>query len=262
MFTRDDDITNLQSLCTVCNSFKAGKSDNNFRLSIALKRLGPCVVYYPSLSRLIGLKESIFLCHLIYWTPKARHEKGEGWIYKSAEDFLEETGLSYKEQLRVRELLVDAGLIEEFYDRQEHVLYFRVKPETLDSLGEHIPNGHMPKSNGAASKSKVPHDQKEDATSPKVISYKEAEITTEITQRTKSGARLSKSERDSWDLRRLRVEMEKLKPQPGQRSFFTPLEQIKNASFQAGVSLSRARELLEEFWPDDEIVKELAKVQT
>lgn len=168
-------IDNLQTLCWLCNSAKSGKSDNAFKLTMALKKLGPCVTYYPSLARIMGLKESIFLCQLLYWMPRGRHDKGNGWIYKSVEEMEFETGLTYKEQIRLRKSLMDQDLLEEEYDREQHVLYYRVKTDSLDSKAEHITNGHMPKQD-------MPSDKREDGICPKVISYKEAEITTEITQ--------------------------------------------------------------------------------
>src|SRR6476660_3098158 len=75
---RQENLDNLQTLCCKCNAAKGGRSQHSFRLSQALKSLGHCVVYYPSLARLIDLKESIFLCQLIYWTPKGRAQKGDG----------------------------------------------------------------------------------------------------------------------------------------------------------------------------------------
>jgi len=134
-----NDPENLQALCVTCNSVKAGKSQDNFRLSVALKRLGPCVTYYPSLARSLGLKESIFLCQLIYWTPRGRHEKGDGWIYKSVEEMEKETGLGYKEQARLRKALVERNILEERYERQSHRLYVKVNADVLNS--HHLPNG-------------------------------------------------------------------------------------------------------------------------
>jgi hypothetical protein len=171
---RSNDPSNLQALCMKCNSSKAGKGGAAFDLSVALKTLGQCVAYYPSLARVMGIKESIFLCQLIYWTPKGRHEKGEGWIYKSVEEMDAETGLSYKEQIRVRKSLVDQGLIEEFYERNEHRLYFKVLSAGLKKKGDQLTNGHMPEG-------QVPDDQKEAATLPTVSSYKEQESTQETT---------------------------------------------------------------------------------
>lgn len=151
-------------------------------LMTAIKRLGRCVAYYPALSRVVGLKESIFLCQLIYWTPKASNDKGDGWIYKSVEALDEETGLSYKEQKRIRQSLKKQGLLDEQYDRNKHLLYYKVNTEALDLLGEQMPNEQMPDGQDHLTKGNQAPDQKEGGTLPKVSSYKEAEITTEITQ--------------------------------------------------------------------------------
>jgi hypothetical protein len=86
----------------------------------------------------------------------------------------EETGLSYKEQIRLRKCLIEQGLLEEMYDRENHVMFFRVLADALDAKGEHLTDGHMPKSN-------QPPDQREDGTLPKVSSYNEQEITQDTT---------------------------------------------------------------------------------
>lgn len=151
---------------------------NNFRLSEALKRLGRPVVFYPSLARLVGIKEAIMLAQLVYWTPRSKNE--QGWVYKSAEDLEEETSLTYREQRRARETLCNKGLIEEQFRREEHRLYFRVIPDAVDALAvdsgasdetsyAHLTDGHM-----------AP-DETSQGTLPNVISYKETESTSQIT---------------------------------------------------------------------------------
>jgi hypothetical protein len=100
-------------------------------LEDAVQELGRPIMFYRSLAKLIGIKESLLLCQLIYWTPRGRQDKGKGWIYKSAEEFEEETCLTYREQRRIRAVLVERGLIEEEYNREEHVMYFRVVPGGL-----------------------------------------------------------------------------------------------------------------------------------
>lgn len=143
-------------------------------LTASLQALGPCMTFYPKLARAIGLKESILLCQLIYWTPRSKRDGG--WVYKSAEEFEMETGLSYKEQRRVREVLRQRGLIEERNAKDEHRLYFRVIPDVIDRVfGEHLPNGQVP--NG-----QVASAQREEGTCPKGSSLIGTEITQEITQ--------------------------------------------------------------------------------
>lgn len=176
------EASNLQALCWRCNSAKSGRGGNSFKLSLALKRLGPCMTYYPSIAAIVGLKESIFLCQLIYWTPRGRHEKGEGWIYKSVEEMAAETGLGYKEQIRVRSSLVEGGLLEEQYERNEHRLYFRIVPEQLDILGDQI-DWHMPV--GQVLKSNQAPTQKAVGTCSNVSSIEGSKDYTEITHKNK-----------------------------------------------------------------------------
>ncbi len=132
---RSNDPTNLQSLCWYCNSSKAGKSQQAFEFSLMVKKFGNPVVLYPSLVKIFGLKPTLLLCDLLYWTPRGRHEKAvEGWIYKSAEELEEETGLAYQEQYRARLELVEMKVIETQYERAEHRLFMRVDIAQLTRL--------------------------------------------------------------------------------------------------------------------------------
>jgi len=200
---RSEEPSNLQALCFNCNISKSGRGQNAFQLSIALKRLGRCVAYYPALARLMGLKESIFLCQLIYWTPKGRHEKGDGWIYKSVEEMDEETGLTYKEQIRIRKSLQRQKLLEEFYDREQHRLYFRVLADGLNKLSGHLPDGQVvgQVTNGQVLAGQVATDNRSGGTFPKVSSYKEQETTQESTQKNKAVDLYPFAEKivDLWD---------------------------------------------------------------
>jgi hypothetical protein len=140
----------------------------------AMRRLGRQVSFYPSLAKLVGIKEAIFLQQLVYWTPKSRNERG--WIYKSAEDLEEETSLTYREQQRVRTTLKKRGLIEERYDRSEHRLYFRVVREAVLHLAPEL--GAPDKlSDAHLTKRQVVTDKTSGGTLPFVSSYKEQENT-------------------------------------------------------------------------------------
>ncbi|MDE1944802.1 MAG: hypothetical protein KGI03_00820 [Patescibacteria group bacterium] len=131
------------------------------RLSDSLKQLGRPVVFYPKLAEVFGIHESIFISHFVYWSDKGIDP--EGWIYKSAEEIEQETGLSYEQQRRVRKALsgsrigakgrkVARPLLEpvlmERYDRTDHRMFFRIDFEALDrvfSQGSLFPllEGHM-----------------------------------------------------------------------------------------------------------------------
>ncbi len=135
------------------------------RLSDSLKQLGHPVAYYPMLSRVFGMPESVFIAQFVYWTGK--QEDPQGWIYKTVEEIEYETGLSYEQQRRVRRALTASkigakgrkikrlyveAIIEENYDRNTHKMYFRVDMEALDrafSQGqlfptEQVDNVHVP----------------------------------------------------------------------------------------------------------------------
>lgn len=166
-----------------------GKQSVDFKLSSAIKQMGRPMTYYPSLARIIGLKESIFLCQLIYWTPRTHGD--EGWLYKSVEEMEEETGLSYKEQMRIRKSLIGKKLMEENYARDEHRLFFRISVEQIDKLGEHMTNEHMLKGQLAS-------DQRSDGILPKVRSIKSS--STEITTETTTKNLVESQKQDSTDL--------------------------------------------------------------
>jgi hypothetical protein len=102
-----------------------------------LETLGRPVAYYPSLAKVLGsIKAAVFLAQLMYWTPRGK--KAEGWVFKTAEEWEAETGLTYEEQLGAKKILGEAGknVIEIRYSRNEHTTYYRVKREVLDALWE------------------------------------------------------------------------------------------------------------------------------
>jgi hypothetical protein len=157
---------------------------SGFSLTDALKRLGPVVAFYPSVAKIVGIKEAIMLAQLVYWTPRARDE--DGWIYKTAEEMERETSLTYREQKRVRESLRDQGLIEDRYNREEHLIYFRVIRKAVDALMP-AQGAYDRSSDGHSTDRRMAPDRSSDGTRPNVVSYKETEITSETTQRENLG---------------------------------------------------------------------------
>jgi hypothetical protein len=128
-------------------------------LTESLLGLGRPVAYYPNLAKLIGVKETVFICQLCYWDGKQKD--ADGWIFKSQEDIYNETGLSSKEQRRIRADLVKSGLLEERGDRPEHRMYYRPVHWRLNAIwdvaqeqnpeefrtaggGGHVPDGQVP----------------------------------------------------------------------------------------------------------------------
>lgn len=115
------------------------------KLTDFLEDVGRPVAYYPSLALALGgVKQAVLLCQIIYWTGKGSDP--EGWIYKTAEELQEETGLSYEEQLGARKVLVRAGVLEEWNQRLIHRMNYRVNKDVLNELWEErfSPSGESP----------------------------------------------------------------------------------------------------------------------
>lgn len=102
-------------------------------LTAFLKDIGRPVSYYPSLARLIGVKECVFVCQLAYWQAKYPDREE---FYKSGKELEEELGMSPDEQLTVRKSLVRKGIISERHARLEHRVYLTLNAERLDEIWE------------------------------------------------------------------------------------------------------------------------------
>ena len=101
------------------------------RLTDFLTELGSPVAYYPKLTKITGgVKETIFLCQLLYWQGKQGSK--DGWIYKTQQEFTEETGLSRWEQETARKNLVRKGFLETKYSGIPRRLYFRLNIENIN----------------------------------------------------------------------------------------------------------------------------------
>jgi hypothetical protein len=156
------------------------------RLADFLQEIGRPIAYYPKLRRITGsTTATIFLCQLIYWSGKQKDP--DGWIYKTAAEIEEETGLSEKEQRTARQHLKQRGLIEERYARLEHRMYYRVILEAVNAAWEARDDEA-----GGDDKGRSRTDQREVreqtdgqvGNRPMGRSNKETEITTETTTET------------------------------------------------------------------------------
>ena len=99
----------------------------------AVEALGRPVAYFPGLRKACGsVTATILACQLIYWSDKGA--AGDGWVYKESADITEETGLSYEEQRTARRHLVEAGLLEERYDRLNHRMFYRLNREKFNEV--------------------------------------------------------------------------------------------------------------------------------
>ena len=147
----------------------------------AAQELGRPVALFPKL-RLIckSMSDVVFLCQMIYWSDKG-HDK-DGWIYKEATEIEEETGLTYDEQRTVRRHLIEAGYLQEHYERLSHRMYFRLNRDAVN----HDFSEKTDLSNSPNPQSQVPElgivDMGKSTLPSSLI---ESEITPEITSQNK-----------------------------------------------------------------------------
>ncbi|RDV83898.1 hypothetical protein [Ammonifex thiophilus] len=110
------------------------------RLTDFLREVGPPVGYYPGLTRITGgVKETLFLCQLLYWTD--READPEGWVHKTQEEIAEETGLSRREQESARRSLKELGFLEEKREGCPARLLYRVNLDALNAAWEKAKGG-------------------------------------------------------------------------------------------------------------------------
>lgn len=79
-----------------------------------------------------GATGGLFLSQLFYWSDKG--DDPEGWIYKTQEQWTEETALTRSEQERARKILVGLGLLEEARRGIPARLYYRLDVDALASM--------------------------------------------------------------------------------------------------------------------------------
>lgn len=85
---------------------------------------GHPVAYHPTLAHFFGsVNAALFFGQLRYWDERTENPLG---VYKTSEEWAEETGLSYREQTTARRILVDAQYVIETNKRLEHRLYFKI----------------------------------------------------------------------------------------------------------------------------------------
>ena len=85
------------------------------------------------IAQIVGdLSALVLLSQIIYWS---RHGAvvidREGWIHKSAEQWAQETGMTWKVQRRARRILLEQDLIEERLCQMPARLEFRLRLQTL-----------------------------------------------------------------------------------------------------------------------------------
>ena len=76
-----------------------------------------------------GINGALMLSQLVYWTPRTKNQ--DGWIYKTHEEWEQETGLTRREQDTARKTLKSLGFLTEKKAGVPCKLHFRVERENL-----------------------------------------------------------------------------------------------------------------------------------
>jgi len=89
------------------------------------------VAYHPILAKSCGgVAAALFLSQLLYWT--GRGKLADGWVWKSADDMEDETGLTRNEQETARKKLKALGILEEKLKGVPATLHYRVDFDALE----------------------------------------------------------------------------------------------------------------------------------
>lgn len=106
-----------------------GKSAEPHKAAL-LELLSSPIAYYATLAKVGGgVTSGVFLSQLIYWT--GRGKLADGWLWKSADEFEAETGLTRNEQETARRNLRERGLIEERLAGVPATLHYRINLDAI-----------------------------------------------------------------------------------------------------------------------------------
>ena len=137
-------------------------------LSASLTNVGHPVAYYPRLARFFGsVNVAILFAQLHYWSGRGESDLG---THKSSDQFTEETGLSYREQVTARKQLREAGFLVETHRRLEHRVYYRLNLEAVDAAfdawTEALTKAHSPNDENAVREMTNPQSGTDGNSSP------------------------------------------------------------------------------------------------
>lgn len=104
------------------------------------------VLYIGGLGSVLGINAGILLSQLLYWIGKGSNK--EGWIYKTAKDIRDETGLTRSNQETAIEKLLQHGIIDFKLAQVPAKRHFRINmaklhqllPSLKESCNLHYPN--------------------------------------------------------------------------------------------------------------------------
>jgi hypothetical protein len=100
--------------------------------------LGRSISYQPEFSHITGaVTAGLFVCNLVQWTGKQKDP--DGWIYKTQDEIMQETGLTRREQETARKILKNKGFLEEERRGIPSRIYYRINLNALnDAVDDHL----------------------------------------------------------------------------------------------------------------------------
>jgi len=91
------------------------------------------IAFHPCLARIGGgVAEGVFLSQLLYWTGKGRNS--DGWIYKTLQEWRDETVLSRREIYKARDAWKRLGVLSEKREGLPCRVYYHVNLRRLGEL--------------------------------------------------------------------------------------------------------------------------------
>ena len=108
-----------------------------------LNVLSSPIAYYVTFAKIAGsVAAGVMLSQLVYWTGKGNNP--DGWIWKTAAEMEEETGLTRREQETARRRLRERGFVEERLAGVPATLHYRVNLDAVMEAAAQIGEKRQP----------------------------------------------------------------------------------------------------------------------
>lgn len=88
------------------------------------------LTYYPDIANAVNsIEAGVYLSQLLYWTDYKRNPNG--WIYKTQQEWSQETGMSVKDLSKARNRLKKLNILEEQKNKETKLIYIRINFDNL-----------------------------------------------------------------------------------------------------------------------------------
>jgi hypothetical protein len=88
------------------------------------------IAYHRCIAAITGsVNSGVFLCQALYWSDRTNNP--EGWFWKTAEEWTEETCLTRREQETCRKRLLQLGFIEEKRTGIPARMFYRLRKDQI-----------------------------------------------------------------------------------------------------------------------------------